>query len=249
MTLLKSNDIAFLNKHFRFMSEISSEPVEIIHGSKLKTEEDLEDFLINLGSYIQAENKIAAASFFTKRYAYLVVTSAFVLMSAFTKAPKIDLNNILFNRFEDDKAWLPKLDLIDREVSIPVEGIDRSDWMRERCEELFKGHLQPLFERINRVSNLPLTIMWENFAVYLFWLYEREAENLFETSVLATMSDDFHNIIHVFGGEVFGTEENPLRGHFYQKKLPNGARQRKTCCLAFQVGEKKNYCTVCPHHC
>ncbi|MFD1020552.1 IucA/IucC family C-terminal-domain containing protein [Thalassobacillus hwangdonensis] len=250
MQKLTPAEEAFLDDHFRYLSMAyqGQQPLEIVDGSQLETKQDLQHVLDRIHVFMESELMLTTASIFAKRYAYYMVTGPLALMSAFDKFPDVRFENFRFVRMDEAKKWLPKFELIDKTVSTPGEG-ERREWVKNSLETLFKQNVRPLFLHLNQMTRLSMNVLWENFAIYLYWFYELEAQKLFEGEQLARIRDDFHMMLNEFDGDVFGEEENPFFYFQYQTKKPTGKRERKYCCLTYRKNESSGYCKTCPHRC
>ncbi|WP_028783540.1 IucA/IucC family C-terminal-domain containing protein [Thalassobacillus devorans] len=249
MTHMTEQEEAFMRNHFRYLSEpIEEQPHEIIDGSDLLTRQGLQEKLDEIHIFMESQFFLTTASIFSKRYSYYIVTGILAMMSAFNKCPDFRPQNFRLVRVDEDKKWLPKLNFVSIEVTLP-EPFERKKWLRENLTQLFKEHVRPLFLHINQLTRLSMNVLWENFAIYLFWFYERFAKEHFTGEQLAQIYDDFHFIVHELDGAVFGEEKNPFHYFHYQPKLPSGARERKCCCLSYKLNEESGYCKVCPHRC
>ncbi|MRG85214.1 IucA/IucC family C-terminal-domain containing protein [Salinibacillus xinjiangensis] len=253
MDTLKPHEEQLMATHFRYDYERSFQAVhkfEHMSASQLVNPEFMSTLFSHLKQYLHSDSLLAVASTFVKRYSYLVVTTGFCSLSVFNKQLDFSLNNIHLVLTDDDSRWFPSLRIDDISTITNADPNNRYEWLQAASQELVHNHLLKVFETVHQVTKLPFPVMWESFATYFFWFYERYATKLVqEDSILTTMENDFHMIVHEFHGKMFGEKENPLHKFSYQLVLPTKARVRKTCCLTHMLNNESTYCKVCPHVC
>lgn len=199
----------------------------------LLNEEFLADFIKNLADSIGAPSEKVAASIFIKRYAFLAVFSLFS-MSALNKKINMSLENIEMESAERGKAWLPLFSLKDFSVE-KWQGEERHEWRKDVVKDLFAKNIYPIIDQLEKVFKISKLILWENIAVYIFWLYETELNE----------NEDFHFLMFEAEGELFGPlKRNPFQKYFSEKNV-EGIRIRKTCCYSYQLPPGKR-CKTCP---
>lgn len=198
----------------------------------------LKQFISNLTESIGAPNEKAAASIFIKRYAFVAVVALYA-MTVWNKKLNVSLSNIEMESPEKGKDWIPSFSLKDINGQV-WNGIDRTEWQKEVLKELFANNIYPILEKLEKTFRISKLILWENIAVYIFWLYESELSNFENDTVLS----DFRYLLFEAEGSLFGRYNgNPLQ-KFYTEKL-NGVRMRKTCCFSYQLQARKR-CKTCP---
>ncbi|WP_342432883.1 siderophore-iron reductase FhuF [Neobacillus sp. FSL H8-0543] len=185
-----------------------------------------------------------AASIFIKRYAFIAVISLYA-MSASNKKINLSMDNIEMEKPERGKDWLPKISLKDLSIE-EWNGEDRDEWRRETFRELFANNIYPIIEQLEKNYKISRLILWENIAIYLFWLYETELKN----SDNPYVKSDFHYLFSEAEGELFGRyHNNPLQKYQSEKKyleeFQEEIRVRKTCCFSYQLPSSKR-CKTCP---
>lgn len=208
----------------------------------LLDESFLKDFLKNLTDAIEAPSEKAAASIFIKRYAFLVVMSLYA-MTALNKKLNVSLDNINMESAVRGKDWLPAFSFIDVTVQ-DWDGNDRSEWRASVLKDLFAKNIFPLISQLEKTVGISKLILWENIAVYLFWLYESELKDYDQ------VAEDFRYIILEAEGKLFGGYNlNPLQKYFaektYLEEWDAEVRVRKTCCFTYQLPAGKR-CKTCP---
>jgi siderophore-iron reductase FhuF len=210
--------------------------------ANLLDESFLKDFLKKLSVTIGAPSEKVAASIFIKRYAFLAVMSLYT-MTAFNKRLNLSLENVKMELAKQGKDWLPGISLKDATVQ-DWDGNDRSQWCAGILKDLFANNLYPLISQLEKTVGISKLILWENIAVYLFWLYETELKGYHQAA------EDFHSLISEAEGKLFGHYNlNPLQEYFaektYLEEWDAEVRVRKTCCFTYQLPAGKR-CKTCP---
>jgi siderophore-iron reductase FhuF len=210
----------------------------------LLDESFLEDFLKNLAVAIGAPNQKAAASIFIKRYAFLAVMSLYA-MTAWNKKLNVSLNHIKIEQAELGKDWLPSISLTDMTVQ-EWEGKNRENWRDGVLQDLFAHNVNPLISHLEKTIGISRLILWENIAVYIFWLYESVLKDTENDNV----AQDFRYLFLDAEGQLFGHfNRNPLQKYVaektYMAEWDDEIRIRKTCCFSYQLPAAKR-CKTCP---
>ncbi|MGG1676908.1 siderophore-iron reductase FhuF [Neobacillus sp. NRS-1170] len=204
----------------------------------LLEEQYLKLFIANLADSIGAPNEKAAASIFIKRYAFVAVLSLYA-MSVWNKKINVSLSNIEMESPEKGNDWLPSFLLMD-EKEQDWNGNARAEWRKDIINELFAKNIFPIIDKLEKTFGISKLILWENIAVYIFWLYESELKDSKNSSV----QSDFRYLIFEAEGALFGRYKgNPLQ-KYYAEKIDN-VRMRKTCCFSYQLAAGKR-CKTCP---
>lgn len=202
----------------------------------------LKSFIGNLTATIGAPNEAAAASIFMKRYAFLAVQALYA-MTVWNKKLNLSTENIMMERPEPGKDWLPAFRFFNPTVQ-EREGEDRTVWRKEVLQELFAENIDPIITKLEKTFRISKLILWENVAIYLFWLYETELQGSSQAN------DDFNHLLFEAKGAVFGTfKGNPLQKYYTEKSFVEEygteIRTRKTCCFTYQLPAGKR-CKTCP---
>jgi siderophore-iron reductase FhuF len=210
----------------------------------LLNEPFLKDFLKNLSDAIDAPSEKVAASIFIKRYAFLAVMSLYA-MTAWNKKINLSIENVKMESPEQGKDWLPAISFNDFKVQ-DWDGNGRIEWRASVFKDLFAKNIFPLISQLEKTVGISKLILWENIAVYLFWLYETELKDLNNDNV----AGDFRYLILDAEGQLFGRYNlNPLQKYFaektYLEEWDAEVRVRKTCCLTYQLPAGKR-CKSCP---
>ncbi|MCS0655940.1 MULTISPECIES: IucA/IucC family C-terminal-domain containing protein [Bacillaceae] len=206
------------------------------------------------GAYLEAvknqlgapDNK-TAASILIKRYAFLPVIYLYCMTSWNVKLD-IRHENITIVSQERDGLWLPGFHFV--RLQGQGAGMDRDQWREDAVRTLFKGHIFPLINRIASEGKVSRLILWENIAIYLFWLYEKILPLEMHSERAA---EDYRFILEEAPGNLFGCENtNPLKKFDSRKILSENTgemvRPRKTCCYSYLTSSGKR-CGTCPHSC
>lgn len=219
-------------------SSLSIETVKLLDESYLK------EYLVSLQHHIGTTNIKAAASIFFKRYAFLSVIFLYT-MTVNNSRLNISFKNVSLETNNSSELWLPRFYIHRLEVQ-PLEE-DRQVWQANSIEFLFKEHISPILSTLSKVTKVSKLVLWENIAVYIFWLYETFLlEEEISQDILTRAHEDFQFIISPTASMLFGDcRENPLT-RFYKEKLGTSSRKRTTCCYSHLTKSQK-YCTTCPH--
>ena len=233
VNILKDNSLGALEK-YRLRPEIGKS----FNMANLLQKAYVTDFMKNLAYSIGAPSERAAASIFIKRYAFIAVIALFAMTTG-NKKLNLSLDNVELEEAERGKDWLPSISL--RDVSIEEwDGENRDEWRKRVYTDLFANNIYPILEQFEKTFKVSKLILWENIAVYLFWLYESELKDSNNPNVLS----DFRFLINEAEGHLFGGYNlNPIQ-KYYSEKNQDEVRIRKTCCFTYQLGSKR--CKTCP---
>jgi ferric iron reductase protein FhuF len=232
--ILKENDLGLLQKY-----RLSSEIGKSFNVANLLDKAYVSEFMKNLAYSIGAPSERTAASIFIKRYAFIAVISLFA-MTMGNKKMNLSLDNIEMEEAERGKDWLPKISLMDTSVE-EWNGEDRNEWLKSVYRDLFANNIYPVINHFEKTFKISKLILWENIAVYLFWLYETELKGIENSNVIS----DFRFLIMEAEGNLFGKYNlNPIEKYYYDKNSRDEVRIRKTCCYTYQLGSKR--CKTCP---
>ncbi|MDF2903459.1 MAG: ferric iron reductase [Bacillus sp. (in: firmicutes)] len=250
------------------ISKLSEQEISILKGMRFtdrKMESDLsielkviyEDdkrlvkYLQNIKQEVGSPNDKVAASIFIKRYAYLAVIYLFS-MTAWNKRLNISIPNITIVSARRDGLWLPCLYLKDLSFK-EANRMNREDWRRESVAELFRDHFFPLINCLVKTTKISKIILWENIAIYIFWLYESVLSKNKDSMVRDQAQKDLEFILNDASGTLFGdNHQNPLT-KYYSKPVLNAElnreiRLRKTCCSSYQLEVYPKMCKTCPRN-
>lgn len=221
------------------------------------TAEKISDVLIdgNMGPFlkkvkheIQAPDLRVAASVFMKRFAFVAVIYLYA-MSVWKKRLQFSLETLHLLNSKDEAHWLPEY-YFEKLEALPFENVDFDAWRNESLQHLFKDVVFPVLDSLAKEGKVSRRILWENIAVYIYWLYE----NVLGITEGSHAAADFDYICNKAPGYLFGSyNSNPLQ-RFNQEPIYLGdlgefVKVRKTCCFTYQLGEKRTYCKTCPLYC
>jgi ferric iron reductase protein FhuF len=215
---------------FRFSMKQTDSPLSIC-VAQLFDEKDLRYYFEKLRKKIGAPNMAVAASIFIKRYSFVAVIALYA-MSVWNKRLFLPFERIYLETDDTAEIWLPTFRI--EPLQYTQSAQKRIQWSKETMEELFANHLSPLIGQIHPIAKIPSLILWENIAIYLFWLYE---------TVL--MKDEAFSDIAVQLNEDLQTVIQTMNlARFWEKRKKVG--RRVTCCLSYQTTMAHSYCKICP---
>jgi siderophore-iron reductase FhuF len=212
--------------------------------ASLLDESFLKDFLEKLALTIGAPSTKVAASIFIKRYAFLAVTALYS-MSVWNKKLNVSIDNVSMESPNQGIPWLPSFSLKEMTAQ-DWNGEDRALWRDSVLKDLFANNIYPIIMALEKAFGISKLILWENIAVYLFWLYEKELKDNENSNV----AEDFRYLLQEAEGSLFGQYNlNPLQRYYaektYVEEMDEEIRLRKTCCYSYQLPAGKR-CKVCP---
>lgn len=229
---------------FRLSEGLNKEPLTIEVESLLSGEMDhyIRKVMVGIG----APNEKVAASMIMKRYAFFAAMALFT-MSHSNRLLNIRTNNVTLVSHFEEGHWLPKFYL--KDMSFQTLSGNRADGRKQYVQELFANHIYLLMDQLSHLTKISKLILWENIAVYLFWLYENVLDGNEEQKSI--MREDFQYLFHQAPGHVFGAyNNNPLTKYDSEKKYNPGndkyIRYRKTCCFSYKLEGNHKRCATCP---
>lgn len=238
VNMLQEKDLTMLEK-YRLRTELA----QAFNVADLMDKRFLTDFMKRLAYAIGAPSEKTGASIFIKRYAFIAVISLYA-MTVSNKKINVSLKNIQMEEAERGKDWLPFISLTDQTFE-EWNGENREQWRRNVYQDLFANNIYPLIEIFEKTFNISKLILWENIAVYLFWLYETELKDH------PFASDDFRYLIMDAEGKLFGRyNHNPIQKYYTEKRFVESVQEevriRKTCCFTYQLESRSKRCKTCP---
>ncbi|RHW37685.1 hypothetical protein D1B33_08120 [Lysinibacillus yapensis] len=237
-------------RQFRFATEV--EPSELsIDLNRLIDETVLFGYLENLGPHIGSPCLKVTASIFVKRYAFLAVIYLYAI-TAWNKKSDISFENIILQTEKEADVWLPTFYFRSRKVE-EVKG-SRSEWREEALEELFSKNIHLLIEQLFKVTKQSKLILWENIAIYIFWLYETVLAKSEDKTIRDQAKQDFDFLLYEAPGSLFGNHPtNPIKRFYVNKRyvdhLQEEVRVRTTCCFSNLLKGETKQCKTCPQIC
>ncbi|RFU64005.1 IucA/IucC family C-terminal-domain containing protein [Peribacillus glennii] len=216
------------------------------HAADLLSGERLHGTLLAIQERLRAPDLKVTASILMKRYSFYVVINLFA-MSVLNKSINGAIENISFHD-NGKPGFIPDIEYSD--ISADSIGCNRLKARAEICRQTFAGHLYPIIDMLSKETKLSKLILWENIAIYIFWLYETQLEQYMDLEVTERIESDFQYLVYEAPGSIFGNlHANPLHRYYSEKVLlperEKPARIRQTCCLSYKAGAKK-MCGGCP---
>ncbi|MEH7384143.1 IucA/IucC family C-terminal-domain containing protein [Bacillus sp. JJ1521] len=240
-------------KEFRFSdrqfhSSFSSPMMELFKEEKIKL------YLENVGRKISAPDNRVAASMFMKRYGFFAVLNLYA-MTVLNKQLNVSLSNISLETSDEEKIWYwnPKFYFSDLQtVSAPSDTRDK--WRDETIYAIFHDHIHEVLMTLTKHTGLSKKVLWENVAIYVYWLYESVLANPKFDDKRKIIQDDFEYLVKKAEGNLFGAIAfNPLSRYFgikvYRPEYDSHIRTRKTCCLYYKTTSSEDRCKTCPLNC
>ncbi|BDG35468.1 (2Fe-2S)-binding protein [Geobacillus sp. 44B] len=236
--ILSTEEIKVLETYRLSVVRINS-PLSI-RIDQLHKENVLVDYLEKVRQKLGAANKVVAASMLIKRYSFLAAMSLYA-MSVWNKRLVLSPERIWMETDDNDDMWLPTFRF--EELKAEICTGCRDQWREETVRQLFAGHFSPLIEKLRSITKISVHILWENIAIYIYWLYETLGKDDSLAYIREQLYNDFHFLVHDADGALFGTfRQNPLK-RFWKGNA--GVKQRTTCCLYYQT-EGGMHCQTCP---
>lgn len=247
--LLASNEYQILEEHFRFTNSVSADRHFSISVSELLDKEKMIAYLNQLAAFFPAVNRKVIASQFSKRYSFMILMPNLYSMSIFNKQLNMSTDNCHIESADRDGIWLPRIRLQDTQVAY-LEPENRQLSLNHIINQLFAEHLAKVWDVLSKVSNLPKVTIWENAAIYVYWLYETRMQTEIDKKYKKQIDHDFQYLLYDAPGELFGAAKNPIK-RYYNSKCRSPlkdqlTRYRTTCCLYYLTKSQGEYCSTCP---
>ncbi|MCF6136258.1 IucA/IucC family C-terminal-domain containing protein [Pseudalkalibacillus berkeleyi] len=240
------NQFEFLQEHYRLTKSKPSDASGLSSEDLLHTSEVIKFIDDELIPLLNAPSRLVAASQFSKKYAFLITVPFFSSFTLFDQVLNIDIDQCSVQPDSKKGFKGPRL-MLKSERTSPT-ATDREGAVHNAIEKVFKNHVRLVWERLNEAASVPMPVLWENTAIYIYWLYET---SLLKHDLVAQrkIQEDFDLLLEA-PGECFGLNENPLKKFHHEKReLLKSAplvRVRKTCCLYYEVNEERKFCKTCP---
>jgi ferric iron reductase protein FhuF len=223
-------------------SPLSFTALELLDGEKCH------DMIARLAETIGGAPLVAVASQFSKKYTFMVIVPALFTMSVLNKGLDLSLGNVVID-LEQPGEKSPFAAQLKR-WTVTKPGSRREAWRERLVTQLIGRHVVPLWHQLHESTGVPLAILWENFALYVYWLYETKLVGL-EGEERKRVETDYHYLLNETPASLYAEKIQPL-ARFHSPKCwpahaPEPVRIRKTCCLYYQVGDKT--CKTCPRNC
>lgn len=247
---LSSTEVAELSR-FRFTDRYPASRRSIA-VFELFDQSRLQEYLDKIGRQIGSPTKRVTASLITKRMAFYAVIHLYT-MSVLNKRLSVDVMELRLIEKDEDSLWLPDFYLGNFVIS--ESNDNRNQWRATIVENLFANFFHPLIEALRETTRFSKMVMWENIAIYIFWLYESLLKEEKNKDIKTRIEEDFCFIMQKAEGTLFGPYlQNPLarfdRDKIYREEFNEWIRVRKTCCLSNLLDAKDGKrCSTCPNGC
>ncbi|MBB6453474.1 ferric iron reductase protein FhuF [Salirhabdus euzebyi] len=234
-----------LNDNFRLVFEKNGQ--EVIPLESFLNHQFLHQYLLDLKDRLGAESLLAASSQFVKRLGFIITIPFLYSMSMFNKQLDVSFKNYYLVPRDVDNIWLPQLFLSDS-ITKELMGLDRDEARQKHFIQIVEN-VKQLLDAVSCVGKVPKPILWENVAIYIYWLYEKRLETDVENEK-THIQDDFQYLLQKIPANIFGEAVNPFL-KFYGNECETNAsnaeiRIRKTCCFYYEANEEKSFCSTCP---
>ena len=232
----------------RLTREPLSDPDHSLSSVDLLDRGKAEAFLDKLTVLYETSSKRAVASQFAKRYSFLAIAPSLYLMTMFDRGMDFSASNVHVESSMKDDIWLPHARLYDWQATRPADGL-RGEWRNEMIRLVFADNVAKVWSSLAEAARMPVNILWENAAVYVFWLYEKRIGAEANERQRAQIQDDLQFLLEA-PAELFGQPDNPIaRYNGVKCNVPERedlVRMRQTCCYYYQVSSENQYCSTCP---
>lgn len=235
---------------YRLTQDVTEDRTYCLPFTDLLDPDKSQAYLQKVGQIYETDSSVAAVSMFAKRYAYLVIAANLYALSYFNKGYNLELENGEIESVYLGGAWLPKARLMDWTMTEPAAG-RRAEWRDEVLERMFAGNLSRVWSALAKLAKVPKSILWENTAIYVYWLYEKNFGKEATLEQKQRLEEDYHYLLHAAPAHLFGEKRNPLMQFNSPKVMRSGyekpIRVRKTCCFYYVTSDKQeDYCSSCP---
>lgn len=249
-SLLQPEEYDILAADYRLTRDSSTDRSFSIPFADLLDPEKSLAYFRGVSGIFETDSELATVSLFAKRYAFLVVASGLYAMSAFNKGLNLTLENGWIESTYQGQAWLPKARLLDLQASEPGEG-QRSEWRDRVIETMFAGNLSRVWNAVSNAAGISKALLWENTAIYVYWLYEKKFAEGASPEQKRRMEEDYRYLLYDAPPRLFGEPRNPIKKFNSPKVLTaesdNPIRMRKTCCFYYLTSDTPHdYCSTCP---
>lgn len=247
---LQPEQYQVLADNYRLTREVTEDRTYCLPFTDLLDLDKSQAYLEKVSKIYETDSSVATVSMFAKRYAYLVIAANLYAISYFNKAYNLELENGDMESEYHGGAWLPKARLKDWTLTEPVPG-RRAEWRDEVLERMFAGNLSRVWAALAKHAKVPKSILWENTAIYVYWLYEKNFGEGANPKQQQQLEEDYHYLLHGAPAHLFGEKRNPLIQFNSPKIARSGYEQplrvRKTCCFYYITSDKQDdYCSTCP---
>ncbi len=251
---LSPEQLEALESRFRLSLAPSDDRALSLPAAHLLDAERSADYLARVAADIyETDAMTVAASMFAKRYAFMVTASGLYAMSAYNRSLDYAVENCRIESYRKGEAWLPKVRLSEWRVSRPDADNEeaRNEWRDRAIRNLFADNLSRVWNALAKSVPVSKAVLWENTAIYVYWLYENEFLAGASDEQKARMQADYDYLVRKAPASLFGTSGNPLAKYDGPKRATavsdKPIRVRKTCCYYYKLSDEPgDYCQTCP---
>lgn len=218
-------------------------------ASTFLSEKGMKAYLSDRSSVIGSADLKVASSLFMKRYAF-VAAMGLMVMTYWNKKMNLTPDNLVIVDGDKNGLWMPQFYLKDASVTEFTSYEEKAAFI----ESIFRGHLNHVILTLKKVTKLSNLILWENIAVYVFWIYEND-DFLVEEGMRKQRDAQFRQLLSNEFSHWFGHyHKNPLARYYRSKvnveHVADKVRVRKTCCFSYKLQNGEQYrCKTCPQTC
>ncbi|WP_064092912.1 (2Fe-2S)-binding protein [Rossellomorea aquimaris] len=223
---------------------LNKDPLPAYQGIQVSSffqEDEMERFLTDRLKSMGTDNRMVAASLFMKRYAFVAAMGLYS-MTYWNRKLNLAPDNLIMVDGEKNGLWIPQFYLKDSTVYEFTSPEEKQTYIKS----LFSDHLNKIMDSLKKPAKL---ILWENIAVYIFWVYEND-DFLPNEEMRGKREEDFRQLLLDENSHWFGQyHRNPL-SRYYSPKKNEELRVRKTCCFSYRLENGEQYrCKTCPQTC
>ncbi|MFK2827169.1 IucA/IucC family C-terminal-domain containing protein [Bacillus sp. B190/17] len=231
-----------LNELKAFGIYLEHDSVMEIELTDLLNEETCLSFLQTQMTEIKAPNLSVTASMFSKRYAYLVVSSTLYCMLEFNCVLNFPVNACTLSK--ERKLYIQE-DICKWQE---VKSMTREHWCENVLRHLFSSHITPILDMLKTTTRVSSAILWENVAVRINSIYKKTLAKELNPDKIERLNSDF-NFLKNASGELFNLKENPIKPYLKIGEELKVTPYRRTCCMYHKLmkdPEGIGYCGNCP---
>jgi ferric iron reductase protein FhuF len=247
---LSPEQFDILHRHYRLTAQPSQDRRLSVPSLDLLDEAKCSAYLSELERVFPAAPVHVRASLFAKRYGCMVAAPSLYALTMFDKALDCSINLCHIESAYRDETWIPNLRLTDWRVA-EVEAEHRNEWRDKVIQTIFAGHLAKVWRTLSKTARIPIATLWENTAVYVYWLYEKRIGEEASAQQQIRLQEDFRYLLQA-PAALFGEKENPLARFYFPKRADSASgapvRIRETCCLYYLLAPDRACCSVCPRN-
>ncbi|MGB7998804.1 MAG: IucA/IucC family C-terminal-domain containing protein [Anaerobacillus sp.] len=188
---------------------------------------------------------VVAGSQFMKRYGFMTLAPILYAFTMWNKPIPATPSRLNYKLDLDAEPWMINLGVTHEWEE---NQNDRTVVRSQLANQLINENLAPFVEAMVKATKLSAAILWENVAIYLFWVYETLIPSEGDAEQTRRAEEDFHYLLREFNCTSFTCGANPFMPYYSEKedRVEGPIRFRRTCCLYDQVSEGGACCKTCP---